>query len=112
MSGPAAPEVTSDGLAWPSGGRLRDVFERRATWVEGLIVLTTIAAFFIVLGFAAGYFQAYFRIILIFFLAWLLAFLVSPVADWIQRRLKRIPRPVAVIAIIVPVVLIGALIMV
>ena len=34
-----------------------------------------------VLGFLARYFQDYFRLILIFFFAWLLAFLISPVAD-------------------------------
>ena len=32
-----------------------------------------------------------FAIILIFFFAWLLAFLISPVADWIQRHAKRMP---------------------
>ena len=39
------------------------------------------------------YFQDYFRLILIFFFAWLLAFIISPVADWLQRHLTRLPRP-------------------
>ena len=68
------------------------MLERRAEWVEALIILATIAAAFVVLGFLARYFQDYFRLILIFFFAWLLAFLVSPVADWLQRRLTRLPR--------------------
>ena len=51
-------------------------------------MLTTVAVAFVVLGFLASYFKDYFRLILIFFLAWLLAFLISPVADWLQRRLR------------------------
>jgi len=93
-------------------GRLRLVLERRAEWIEALIILTTIAAAFVVLGFLARYFQDYFRIILIFFFAWLLAFLVSPVADWLQRRLTRLPRPVAVVAVIVPIIVVCALVVV
>ena len=100
------------GLTGRDDGRLRTVLERRAEWVEALIILATIAAAFVVLDFLARYFQDYFRLILIFFFAWLLAFLISPVADWLQKRLTHLPRPVAVIAVIVPVILIGALIVV
>ena len=70
----------------------------------------TVAVAFVVLGFLAAYFESYYRIILIFFLAWLLAFLLSPAADFLQRRLKRLPRPVAVIAVLVPSILVGAII--
>ena len=92
--------------------RLRAALDRRAEWVEALIILATLAAAFVVLGFLATYFENYFRIILIFFFAWLLAFLISPVADWLQRRLTRLPRPVAVVAVIVPVIIISAVIIV
>ena len=85
-------------------GRFRDALDRRAEWVEALIVLTTVAVAFVVLGFLASYFKDYFHLILIFFLAWLLAFLISPIADWLQRRLKGLPRPLAVVAVIVPAV--------
>jgi predicted PurR-regulated permease PerM len=108
MDGPAR----ADGLIGRDDGRLRTVLERRAEWVEALIILATVAAAFVVLDFLARYFQDYFRLILIFFFAWLLAFLISPVADWLQRRLTRLPRGLAVIAVIVPVILIGALILV
>jgi predicted PurR-regulated permease PerM len=107
------PESTVIGAeARPVTSRLRDVLERRAQWLEVLIVLATIAAGFVVLGFLATYFQNYFRLILIFFFAWLLAFLIAPVADFLQRRLTRLPRTVAVIAVIVPVILVVALILV
>ena len=96
----------------PVTSRLRDVIERRAGWLEALIILATIAAGFVVLGFLATYFQDYFRLILIFFFAWLLAFLIAPVADFLQRRLTRLPRTVAVLAVIVPVILVVALVLV
>jgi predicted PurR-regulated permease PerM len=92
--------------------RLRQALDRRAEWIEALVILATLAAGFVVLGFLASYFQNYFRLILIFFFGWLLAFLISPVADWLQRRLTRLPRPVAVVAVIVPVIVIGAVILV
>jgi predicted PurR-regulated permease PerM len=102
----------ADGLAGREDGLLRPVLERRAEWIEALIILATVAAAFVVLDFLARYFQDYFRLILIFFFGWLLAFLISPVADWLQRRLTRLPRGLAVIAVIVPVILIGSLILV
>jgi predicted PurR-regulated permease PerM len=101
-----------DTAGLPAASRLRDVLERRSEWIEALIVLATIAAGFVVLGFLARYFQDYFRLILIFFFAWLLAFLIAPVADFLQRRMTRLPRPVAVIAVIVPVILVTGLILV
>jgi predicted PurR-regulated permease PerM len=112
MAGQPAPKVTPASAGPLPFGRLRDVLDRRADWVEALIVLTTIAAAFVVLGFLASYFRDYLRLILIFFFGWLLAFLISPVADWLQRRLTRLPRAVAVVAVIVPVILVGAVVIV
>ena len=111
MDMPGAP-VTTAAAGSSSPGRLHDALERRAAWIEALVVLTVIAAAFVVLGFLARYFQDYFRLILIFFFGWLLAFLISPVADWLQRRLTRLPRGIAVIAVIVPVIVILALVIV
>src|SRR6478736_8491661 len=112
MAGQPAPSMTPAPAGLPPYGRLRDALERRADWVEALIVLTTIAVAFLVLGYLASYFKDYFHLILIFFLAWLLAFLISPVADWLQRRLTRLPRSIAVVAVIVPVILIGGVVIV
>ena len=102
MSEPAGEPSTSAALS--------SLFERRSEWLDALIILATVAVAFVVLGFLAAYFESYFRIILIFFLAWLLAFLLSPAADFLQRRLKRLPRPVAVIAVLVPSILVGAIV--
>jgi predicted PurR-regulated permease PerM len=76
--------------------------------VRALLVLATIAALFIVLGFLASYFQDYFEIILIFFFAWFIAFLVTPPVDFIQRHAPRMPRAISVILIVIPVVLLIA----
>jgi predicted PurR-regulated permease PerM len=92
--------------------RLRGVLERRSEWIEAFVVLATLVAFFIVLDFLSRYFANYLRIILIFFFAWLLAFLISPAADWLQRHLTRLPRPVAVIAVLVPIILVTAYVIV
>ena len=96
----------------PRFARLGETLDRRAEWVGSLIVLSTIAAGFVVLEFLARYFQDYLHIVLIFFFAWLLAFLVAPPADWLQRHLRHLPRALAVLAVIVPVIVIGALVLV
>jgi predicted PurR-regulated permease PerM len=112
MEGQHAPGIRTAPDGRSSPGRFREALDRRAEWVEALIVLATIAVAFVVLGFLARYFQDYFRLILIFFFAWLLAFLISPVADWLQRRLTRLPRGIAVIAVLVPIIVVVALVIV
>ena len=111
MDSSPAPGVaaTSSTGQWGIGPRVRDMLERRTRWLEALVVLAATAVGFIVLGFLASYFQDYFHLILMFGLAGLLAFLISPVADFLQRRLSHLPRAVAVIAVIVPVIVILAI---
>ncbi len=96
----------------PTESRLRSVLERRSEWIEIMLGLGTIALVFVVLEFLSRYFADYLRIILIFFFAWLLAFLMSPAADWLQRRLTRLPRPVAVIAVLIPIIVVTAIVLV
>jgi hypothetical protein len=110
MDGPAPSSAAE--LDVTTTGRFRSVLERRSDWIEILIGLATLVAFFVVLDFLSRYFANYLRIILIFFFAWLLAFLMSPAADWLQRRLTRLPRPVAVVAVLVPIIVIGAIVVV
>jgi len=52
MDEPGAPRTSGD-ADWPAHSRLRAALERRAEWVEGLIILATIATLFVVLGFLA-----------------------------------------------------------
>ena len=103
MDGPAAPTATTQDPVLPQTGRFRDVLDRRSEWVEAMIILVPIAVMFVVLGFLARYFHDYLRLILIFFFAWLLAFLISPVADWLQRHAEAAARGRSpCIAVIVP----------
>jgi predicted PurR-regulated permease PerM len=108
MDGPAPSSAAERDVT--TTDRFRSVLERRSDWIEILIGLATLVAFFVVLDFLSRYFANYLRIILIFFFAWLLAFLMSPAADWLQRRLTRLPRPVAVVAVLVPIIVIGAIV--
>ncbi len=87
---------------------LRSLLDRDREWVRALLILATIAALFMVLGYLASYFQDYFEIILIFFFAWFIAFLVTPPVDWIQRHVPRMPRAISVVLIVIPVVLLIA----
>ena len=103
-------ENADDGT--PRFAKVGEILDRRAEWIGMFIVLATIAAGFVVLEFVARYFQAHLHVILIFFFAWLLAFLMAPPADWLQRHLKHLPRPVAVLGVIVPVIVGGALVIV
>jgi predicted PurR-regulated permease PerM len=93
-----------------SGGALRAALDRRARWIEVFIVLATLVAGFVLLGFLAVYFRDYSHLGLIFFFAWILASLIAPVADYLQHRLRRLPRAAAVLGVVVPVILVGALI--
>jgi hypothetical protein len=108
MTAPAVADAGSAVPQQPVAGRLRFVLDRRAGWIEALVILTTIAVAFVVLGFVATYFRDYFRIIVIFTVAWLLALLIAPLADRVQRLFARLPRALAVIAVIVPVIVLGA----
>ena len=92
--------------ALPAAGStstVRGLLDEERGWVRALLILSTFAVLFVVLGFLASYFQDYLGIILIFFFAWFIAFLVTPPVDWIERHLPRMPRPMAVILILVPV---------
>jgi len=87
-----------------------DVIERRRRWVDALLILGTIVLAFVVLQFVSQLFQAFGDIILIFFLAWLLAFILSPVVGWLASHVPFLPRVGAVI--VVYALLVGILIVV
>src|SRR5215510_11235322 len=60
---------------------------RERRWFEAILVLGAIALGFVVLGFVAAVFALFGDLILIFFLAWLLAFMLGPLVN----RVTRIP---------------------
>lgn len=83
------------------GGR-----DRRLVGV--ILVLATVVLFFIVVGQLASVFFFFGDILLTFFLAWLLAFVISPVVARISGLIPRLPRVVA--TVIVYTILVAALV--
>ena len=71
--------------------------ERRL--VGALLTLGVIALFFIVVDQVASVFFFFGDVLLTFFLAWLLAFIISPVVTWISSRIPRLPRALATIIV-------------
>jgi predicted PurR-regulated permease PerM len=85
-----------------------ELMQRRRRWLDALLILGTIVLAFVVLQFVSQLFQAFGDIILIFFLAWLLAFILSPIVGWLASIVPFLPRVGAVI--VVYALLVGTLI--
>ncbi len=85
-----------------------EVTPQQRRWLGALLILSTLAVGFIVVGHVVQIFFWFGDIILIFFLAWLLAFILGPVVTVVDRLLPFLPRVVAVI--VVYAVLVGAMI--
>jgi predicted PurR-regulated permease PerM len=71
---------------------------RERSWLSALLVLGTITVALILIQQVAGYLTYFSDIILIFFLAWLLAFVLAPVPDAASRWAPRLPRLIVVVA--------------
>ncbi len=78
-----------------------EVTARERRWLMALVVLATIAAAFVVLSFVATMLLFFGDIILVFFLAWLLAFIVSPIASLVAHVVPGMSRAVAVVIVYV-----------
>lgn len=79
--------------------------ERQQRWLDALLILSTIIAFFVAAGLIADFLAGFSDIILIFFLAWLLAFMIGPIATTAVRVVPLLNRAIAVV--LVYVVLLG-----
>jgi predicted PurR-regulated permease PerM len=73
--------------------------EREHRWLAALLILGTIAAGFVVLNFVTNLLAYFNDVIMVFFLAWLLAFILSPVANGLLHLFPRLPRALAVIIV-------------
>src|ERR1700730_4442202 len=80
---------------------------RQQRWLDALLILATIAVGVVVLGPMASLFFYFGDVVLVFFLAWLLAFILSPIVGWLVRHIPSMPRVVAVV--LVYAVLLGSL---
>jgi predicted PurR-regulated permease PerM len=84
--------------------------DRQQRWLTAALVLGTIVLAMVAIDLAANVFFAFGDIILVFFLAWLLAFILSPVVAGLVRLIPVLPRVGAVV--LVYAVLVGAIVLI
>ena len=83
-------------------------------WLTALVILATVAVAIVVIGQVAALITYFSDVIMIFFLAWLLAFILSPLASALVHLIPRLPRAVAVILVyaLLIVLLVAAILLV
>jgi predicted PurR-regulated permease PerM len=86
------------------------VTERQQRWLTAVLVLGAVVLAFVLVSLIATVFFAFGDIILVFFLAWLLAFILSPVVARLTRLAPFLPRVGAVV--LVYATLVGAIVLV
>jgi predicted PurR-regulated permease PerM len=86
------------------------VTERQQRWLTAVLVLGAVVLAFVLISLSATVFFAFGDIILVFFLAWLLAFILSPVVAGLTRLVPFLPRVGAVV--LVYATLVGAIVLV
>ena len=70
---------------------------REHRWLTALLILATLAFGFVVVDYVGKWITYFSDVIMIFFLAWLLAFILSPIANGLVHLFPRLPRALAVI---------------
>jgi predicted PurR-regulated permease PerM len=73
--------------------------ERQQRWLTAFLVLGSAAFALVVLSYLATYWNFFADVILTFFLAWLLAFILSSPVRLLLRAVPRLPRVLAVVAV-------------
>ena len=79
-----------------AGGMLGGLGPRERRWLLGFLVLGSLYFAVLLLQLAFTFLAGFSQIILIVFLAWLLAFVMSPIARFLEERLP-LSRPLAVV---------------
>ena len=88
--------------------------DRQSTLVTALLVLGTAVLALVLIGMLASIFYGFGDVLLIFFLAWLLAFILSPFVSALTRAVPVLPRvgAVVVVYLILVAVIIGLVVLV
>jgi predicted PurR-regulated permease PerM len=73
--------------------------EREHRWLAYGLILGTVALAFVVMYFVTSLVTYFSDVIMIFFLAWLLAFILSPLANGLLHLFPQLPRAIAVIIV-------------
>jgi len=84
--------------------------DRQERWLTAVLVLGALVLAMVAIQIAASVFYAFGDIILVFFLAWLLAFILSPVVGALTRLVPVLPRIGAVV--LVYATMVGAIVLV
>ncbi len=87
-----------------------ELTQRQRRWLDALLILSTVAVGFVVAGFVGSLFFAFGDIILVFFLAWLIAFILSPVVTRLTNAVPFLSHIGAVV--LVYALLLGGLVLV
>jgi predicted PurR-regulated permease PerM len=87
---------------------------REHRWLTALLVLATLTFAFVVVDYVGKWITFFGDVIMIFFLAWLLAFILSPIANGLVHLFPRLPRALAVIVVysLLIIILISAILLV
>jgi predicted PurR-regulated permease PerM len=85
------------------------VTDRQRRWLSAVLVLGTLVLAIVLLSLVGSIFFAFGDIVLVFFLAWLLAFILSPGVNGLTRLVPFLPRIGAVV--LVYALLVGAIIL-
>ena len=83
----------------PSVNPLNQLTDREHRWLTSLLILGTVAVGFVVMYFVTALLAYFNDVIMVFFLAWLLAFILSPVASALLRLFPRLPKALAVLIV-------------
>lgn len=76
---------------------LKGLIQSEGRWIHALLVLGTLTIALVLIGLVSNLLVYFSDILLIVVMAWVFAFILSPLATWIERRLPVLPR-VAVVA--------------
>ena len=74
-----------------------ELSDRERSWLDALLIVGTVLATIFLIGQVSSILVYFSDVILIFFLAWLFAFVISPVATAMVRAIPRLPRTLAVV---------------
>ena len=87
---------------------------RQGTLVTAVLVLGTAVLGLVLLGLLASIFYGFGDVLLTFFLAWLLAFILSPFVNWLTRLVPVLPRvgAVVVVYVVLVAVIVGLVVLV
>jgi predicted PurR-regulated permease PerM len=73
--------------------------DREHRWLTAFLVVATLAVSFLIVDYIGKWLTFFGDVIMIFFLAWLLAFILSPIANGLVHLFPRLPRWLAVILV-------------